>query len=62
MPSSIFSFSLLKLQNKMADKIADKVSIIMIIVNYTSRLGAHRTDKLHFRVQNNIFVLRNFMF
>ena len=31
MPSSIFSFSLSKLQNKMAAKIADKVSIIMII-------------------------------
>ena len=30
MPSSIFSFSLSKLQNKMAAKIADKVSIIMI--------------------------------
>ena len=31
MPGSIFSFSLLKLQNKMAAKIADKVSVIMII-------------------------------
>ena len=31
MLSSIFSFSLSKLQNKMAAKITDKVSIIMII-------------------------------
>ena len=59
MPSSIFSFSLLKLQNKMAAKIAHKS---LNYHDYTSRLGAHRTDKLHFRVQNNIFVLRNFMF
>ena len=30
--------------------------------DYTSCLGAQRTHKLDFRVQNNIFVSRNFMF
>ena len=30
--------------------------------DYTSCMGAQRTHKLDFRVQNNHFVLRNFMF
>ena len=48
-------FSLAKLTNIMADKIADKVTIIMIIHHVWVHSG-------HFRVKNNLFVLRNSMF
>ena len=59
MPSFISIFSLLKLKNKMTAKIADKVTIIMII-HHVWVLSGHTT--LDFHVQNNFFVLRNFMF
>ena len=44
------------MQNKMAAKIADKVSIIMII----HHVWVHSGHKLDFLFQNNIFVFEEF--